>query len=375
MGSTSLRANLIVDPLTASNVTVSVSVGAHKQRDEHRARNLEERSRERRTMMASTSRPHHDLTVSDAVRENRGESVNAKRVADEQEDGESRTSPRPMSAPPSSSNASSVLAHAATTTAATTRMSDSTSAHDMLDSKRLRRLSERPLDREPRGRKSQDGVDDEGAGDVQGAAAQRLAASRRQRRATSTGTISAPRRAQQRPSSSTAASMPCTWKDAPRMASSKAATVSEWYTVRREWSMDRGAYLIVAKPDHYRLVAPRRQLQTATPISKPSPAPAKLAMPGSVVGAGRPVLREHRGVGGGRAHAEQMVKEGKSSPSPRPYSAPAEGLGKRERVAWSSMPQASRLIRIKCRPCSGRGERRLDAPWRRHHVRQPEAVR
>ena len=158
--------------------------------------------------------------------------------------------------------------------------------------------------------------------------------------------------------------------------------------------MDRRAYLIVAKPDHYRLVKPQ------TPLAK-----------ADIFGTGAAALlqqkqqqqqherREDAGIDGsgnadasirhhhhhrrasaalsvkveahddGRVVSSTTSKRAQGSPSPRPFSAPVEGLGKRERVSWSSMPQASRALRIKCRPCSGRGERRYDAPWRRHHVR------
>ena len=179
-------------------------------------------------------------------------------------------------------------------------------------------------------------------------------------------------------------------------STSKAATVSEWYTVRREWSMDRRAYLIVAKPDHYRLVKPLtpppktdifgtgaaavQQKQQQQQHERREDAGIDGMASGGSANGGDASIRHHRHTSAtlsvkveareGRvlsSTASNRAQQG--SPSPRPFSAPVEGLGKRERVSWSSMPQASRTLRIKCRPCSGRGERRYDAPWRRHHVR------
>ena len=204
---------------------------------------------------------------------------------------------------------------------------------------------------------------------------------------------------------------------------------SKWYTIRKEWSMERNAFIVVAKPDHFRRVSSycggddeeiRRRVDTSvggdaavggmrddrggralkeevhTEIARPMQSHNDdNGEAGRSRGRGTPSTqarhaRDRRDgptrAGSTRtrmdrarnASARSSTKTA-NSPSPhcRPFSAPVKNhkQGSDERVAWSDMPLASRVLQTYNYDGIGRS-RKLDAPWRRHHlVRLKSAVR
>ena len=193
--------------------------------------------------------------------------------------------------------------------------------------------------------------------------------------------------ARQRPASS-CNSQP---KPAPSRRDSATAhlnpVLSQWYTIRKEWSMEKNAFLVVAKPDHYRKVSTYFDCspacgERATIEETVNSSYINLTLVGNGDNDTHADSTNGKNTSLGKVKSsitsigEQKLKE-VSANLPRapkmdyrPFSAPVfqKNMQPCQRVAWYDMPQASRVI---CTSSANNdrigSKKRLDT-WRRHHL-------